>query len=679
MRTAVRESEPQTLVEPRARWWERVSPAVVGAVVAGALAVWSTRGAWGARLPSGEDIPAHLVRFDIGISQLVAHGRLDGWLSRYYLGYQEFLFQGPGLTWAVAALRGVTLGVLSNPGGAKVIGVLSFAAVPVATAFLARSLGLGRLAAGIAAVLALLVSNPVGVGIQGVYLWGLLPNQLGAVLFCLALGALLRIPIDARARWIVFGAVSLGALVITHLISLIVLAVFFPMLAFGLGRKLFHREPLVRLVITAGLAAGLVAFWLVPAVVHRDLQGPVAAWPTPPFGDRVYEIVNGEILFRPYTIWLLAAGWVYGLTRVRRRPFALVLLVSPILYVALAHWAVSQRPNEVTLQLANRGLGYAGLLAIMPLAAAIAAGARLVARSLHGRGWAAPAVVAAALVVASVVVLSPLGPPRSIAREVNGPTPQLRHAAAELRRVVPDGARFVTRRELEEITDANEIQPARLGHVQPGFWLAYASGRNSLNGFGIESSNTPGPNVEADGFALGNPPVAEADTLSRWGVSHVVTMTDALADHLAASDRFELVWREPPVAIFALHPRPGQPDPASLVATDAPASARIRRADPERLRISVDAAQSTDATVAVAWSPKWHATVDGRAVSLDRTADGLIALRLPAGTSTLELAYRPDAWDRVGVAVSALTVAALVALGGTWWLRRRRRHSTTMR
>jgi hypothetical protein len=159
--------------------------------------------------------------------------------------------------------------------------------------------------------------------------------------------------------------------------------------------------------------------------------------------------------------------------------------------------------------------------------------------------------------------------------------------------------------------------------------------------------------------------------LSRLGVSHVVTTGDPFADVLAASDRFELVWRESPIAIFAVRAPPGQPEPAALVATAAPATARVATADPERLRIHVDASTATPATVAVAWSPKWHGRVDGRSVELDRTADGLIEVRLPAGRSTLELDYGPDGWDRLGVAVSALTVLFLAALGVRALFRRR--------
>src|SRR5207302_11449165 len=79
------------------------------------------------------------------------------------------------------------------------------------------------------------------------------------------------------------------------------------------------------------------------------------------------------------------------------------------------------------------------------------------------------------------------------------------------------------------------------------------------------------------------------------------------------------------------------------------------------------ATHATTATIALAWSPKWHASVDGRSVPLEPSADQLLTLALPAGTHRLALDFRPDAWDRLGVAVSALTLA----LCGAWAVRRR--------
>jgi hypothetical protein len=169
----VEDSELQSLASAQKRWWERISPTVVGCVVAVLLALWSTGGAWGGLPPHGEDVMSYLVRADFALPHLVAHGRLDGWFPRFYLGYQEFLFNGPGVAWSMGAARAVTFGALSNPGALKVVGVVSFAALPAAMAFLARSLGLGRLTAGIAAILSLLVSSQFGPGLQGLYAVGL--------------------------------------------------------------------------------------------------------------------------------------------------------------------------------------------------------------------------------------------------------------------------------------------------------------------------------------------------------------------------------------------------------------------------------------------------------------------------------------------------------------------------
>jgi len=605
---------------------------------------------------------SHLVRLDFGISELVAHGRVDGWLPRFYLGYQEFLFNGPGLAWAVALLRGLTLGALSNAGALKVAGVLSLAAMPAAVAFAARSLRLGRRSAGIAAVLALLVSNVFGVGLQGVYVVGLVPHQMGAACFFVALGALIRMLSDNRSRWVVIAALALAALAVTHLISAMILALVFPLLAVaGLVRRWPGPMVFVRLAATGALAAALAGWWLLPFLAHSELRGVVATWSTPPFGDRVDQIVDGRLVLRPYTFWLVAAGWAYAVARVRRhRPFALALVVVPPLYLVGAHWLVSRWPaNEIALQLSNRGVGYVTILAVLPFAAAVAGASRAVA-------WAAPDRAAladvAAVVVAAAIVLSPLGPDRAVATELPEAISPLDGAAVVLRETVPDGARFATQHDYpSEITRTNVLHP--------DIWLAQHSGRNSLNGFNLESSNTFEANFEYTRLTT-QAPEQSADALVRLGVTHVVTTEPVLAAALAASDRFREEWAQEPVTIFEVRAAPGQPAPASLLSTDGQASARLVRAEPERIAIDATADAATEATVAVAWSPKWHGEIDGKPVDLRRTGDGLIALSLPAGRSVVTLTYEPDVWDRLGAGLTLLTV---VGLGAVLLARRRLR------
>jgi hypothetical protein len=92
---------------------------------------------------------------------------------------------------------------------------------------------------------------------------------------------------------------------------------------------------------------------------------------------------------------------------------------------------------------------------------------------------------------------------------------------------------------------------------------------------------------------------------------------------------------------------------------------------PERVVAAVRSDQPTVATAAVAWSPKWHATVDGQPVRPGRSQQGQLTVPLPAGSSRVVLEFRSDGWDRLGVAGTLLTVAALAA-----WAAWRRRSET---
>jgi hypothetical protein len=601
------------------------------------LALWLCAPAFGARPPAGEDVMAHLVRADFAIPHLVAHGRLDGWFPRFVLGHQEFLFNGPGLTWLMSLVRGATLGALSNPGALKVVAIAAVAAISPAAWFLARSYGFSRAAAGLAAVLALAVDNPFGLGLRGTFETGLVPHQVGAVLFCLALGAALRLLDEPRKLWVAVAAAAMAGLVITHLISAFILAVVVTLtlaiLIPGLSVTAMSR------LAAAGLAAaGLAAFWLVPFAAHWELHGIVTSWGVPPLGRRLGEILKGEILFGPGMVPLLLAGWLFAL--LSRRPALVALTVVPLACVVLGHLAFALLGSDlVTIQLANRGLGYAGLLAVLPSAALLeTAGRRL--------GRAGPLV---ALAVCTALVLGPPGPRRNAARPVDRPTPQLAAAAAALTRLVPEGARFATQRDFP-----TEI--ARTGVIHPEIWLARVSGRHSLNGFNLESVSTPAAAFEPD--QLDDRPAGEsADSLARLGVTHVVTTTDALADRLSGSGRFGVVWRTPPLAVLALAPTPEAPIPGSLVHAGAPVDAHLVRDAPEHLVLELHSPRPVTATVAVAWSPKWHGRLGGRAVPVGRTEDGLVRVRLPAGPSRLSLDYRADGWDRLGVLLTLLTLA----------------------
>jgi hypothetical protein len=634
-------------------------PVSPGLLVAVLLAVWLTTGLWGREPPSGDDTMAHLIRAQFTLDELAPHAQLDGWQSRFGLGYQQFLFYGPAFTWAVVLLHWLSLGLLSVAGAFKVAAIASFVALPLSVAYLAGSFGLGRRAAGLAAILVLCVSSPFGgVGLEGTFGIGLIPNQLGAVFACLALGAMLRLVTDPGPRRVVVAGVALAAVFVTHAISAVILAVLLAVILLTfLGTEGWQAGLVRHLAGALVLAGGLAAFWLAPAFAHNNLRGALTSWENPPLAERLADLLAGRLLFHGLLVWLLLAGWLYAVHRFQQRqPWALALVVTPFAYLWVADLFLRWDPNNVvSMQLANRGLGYVGVLAVLPFAALLAHAATPFGDQRRWRvAGEALAILSAALLVAGTS-----GANRSEVVREQTPTPTLRALAVQLAANVPDGARFVTQRDFP-----NERRITGVSH--PDFWLPWASGRDTLNLFNIESSTTGWPGQVADHLTE-QPPDEAADELARLGVTHVAVINDQAAQPLMASPRFTTLWRSRPTALLAVSPRQGQPAPGSLLSTPAAAQARLVRAEAQQLVVEASSGQPTSATIAVAWSPKWHARTNGRPAPLGRSANGLLTLSLPAGRSTIKLVFRPDAWDMLGVTLTTLTI---VALAGLAWRRR---------
>jgi hypothetical protein len=628
---------------PAAGGHRRWSAGTAGPVLAVALGLFLVRGVVGGRPPAGEDVMAHLIRADFALPHLVARLRPDGWFPRMVLGQDEFLFNGPGLTWLVALLRALTLGALSTAGALKLVGVAGVVTLPPAVAFLARSYGLSRPAAGLAAVLSLLVSSPYGPGLQGLFTVGLIPNQIGAVLFCLALGAVVRALDGTRGGGVaVAAAVASAGLLVTHLVSALVLAVFVGLtLAARAATGRLSGRGLGRLAVAAAGAGGLAAFWLVPMLAHRDLHGVYTGWDTPPLPSRLADVVTGHVLLPAGFAVVVVAGWLYQLRRSADRRAALVWVVVGAAYLPLAYAVLRLfGPGDVTLQLPNRGLGYVGLLATFAIAGPLASAAGRFGRNGH----------AAVLVVAAAGVLA-FAPGRSTPGQLAEPHLELRAAAEALREVVPPGARFATQRDWP-------AEVSRTGIIHPETWLARVSGRDTLNGYNLEAVSTPDAAMVPDSIEADEPEVS-ADRLARYGVTHVVLTDDRGAGRLVASGRFRLVWRVAPVVILAVEPRDGAPPPASLVDSPVPLSAFLVDARAEHVGVDVHTDRRAPVSLAVAWSPKWHGRLDRRAIALRRTNDGLIEADVPAGDHELRLDYRTDGWDRLGLGLTLLTITGM--------------------
>lgn len=150
------------------------------------------------------------------------------------------------------------------------------------------------------------------------------------------------------------------------------------------------------------------------------------------------------------------------------------------------------------------------------------------------------------------------------------------------------------------------------------------------------------------------------ERLRRAGVAHVACVepidSDALTNPAAAAPA-----RIAPLRVHVADLR----DPLPLRAV---ASGRVLSSveTPDRLEIRVEADRPTWLVVRDAWAAGWSATVDGLAAPIARADGRHRAVAIPAGSSTVVMAYRPRGLG-AAIALSA-ACAALVLLG----LRRRR-------
>ncbi|HVE93332.1 MAG TPA: hypothetical protein VNB24_00320 [Acidimicrobiales bacterium] len=631
----------------------------LGLAVAVSLGLWLTNPAWGPRPPSGDDVMALIVRLDDGM-RVLRSGHLDGWSPAFLTGHPQFLHYGPGVAVGALFVSAASFGQLSTSGVLSVLFVVAYAAIAPAMWFLGRSLRLGHAASAVAALLALLVTSPYGVGLAGLYETGLLAHTVAAPFVCVALAATVRaMSHPRRRRWIVAAAACLAVVVTTHVLSALVAPLLAaPLLAVAARRSGVGLRSLSALGVVLLGAAGLSAFWLLPYLAHFPERGDITAWPTPSLIVRLGDIAAGDILFPPGIALIVSCGWVWLVLFGRPRyPLLIGALLASGGLLLFAHALHAAAPsNEIAAQLANRGLGYAGLLAVLPLAALIAFAAERISASQ-------PDLAAVAL--GALVVVAASGSLRDAPGQQPEAHASLHATAAALRRLVPPHARFATERDFP-------AEVARLGVRHPDLWLAQRSGRNTLNTFGVELSPTPKARFLTEFLSRPSARVRpDAGTFARHGVTHVVTLVPATTTRLVGQGGFRRVAQHGSLTILEVDSPAGQPPPASLVSletTTGTAQLTKWRDRGESLTLRVRADKGTTASLAVGWSSRWRATLDGAGVPVLRRPDRLVGIAVPAGAHTVTLRFRQDPLAYVGAAISIGTVVAGVVLLG----RRRR-------
>jgi hypothetical protein len=339
-----------------------------------------------------------------------------------------------------------------------------------------------------------------------------------------------------------------------------------------------------------------------------------------------------------------------------------VMLAVPAIYLVIAHVTLSYPgPGDISLQLANRGLAYAGVIALLPLAALVSIGVKRLSALSGDQGTS---ILLAAVVLVTAVVITVGHSKEHLAGQLSKPTRALQDAAVELRTLVPQGARFSMTRDYPAEID-------RVGVIEPEHWLAWASGVDILNAFNPESSNAGAIAYTADSPDKGQKIDDWIRKLRRLGVSDVVVDKADIDNQMRGSALVDKVWSEGPITIYGVLSDSGGTPPILIDTGQTGAAVSFSQRGAERLEWTIKSGQQFTSTLALGWSPKWHGTIDGAPIRITKTDEGLMSVVVPSGVHTLALAYRPDTADHVGLFLTLGTLWFLFGL--PLWRRRRKR------
>jgi hypothetical protein len=144
------------------------------------------------------------------------------------------------------------------------------------------------------------------------------------------------------------------------------------------------------------------------------------------------------------------------------------------------------------------------------------------------------------------------------------------------------------------------------------------------------------------------------------------------ADHEDAWGMIQRAGFDPATTVVLEGDPPLIAQPAAQPA--GPIIARVSRYEPNAVEIQVEAPAEGYLVLSDPYYPGWQAQVDGEPVALLRANYAFRAVAVPAGSHAVTMVFRPNTW-RAGLALTSLTILALLILAGTVLARRRNRAS----
>ena len=489
---------------------------------------------------TGGDMASHVLTFEVLRNELLPNGRLLGWMPGNLAGYPIFQLYFPlpflaMLAWVpwVGAAAAFKIGT-----------VLGSIALPPAAYLLMRLLRFERpvplLAAAATLPFLFIEANSVWGGNLPSTLAGEFAYSLAMAITVVFLGTVHRGLATGRLR--ALNAILLAAIGLSHAYALLVAGT---ASACSLLWSADRRRALGYLAWVWGVAFCLIGFWIVPLLAYNGF--------TSPYRD-VWAIDSWQVAL-PSILWPLALLALLGAADFVRRqrhrlspPSGLMPLLA-LGAVALAYYRVAPRLGVVDI----RFLPFAQLTLV--LLAAVPLG-----RWLGRRRTGAALVPLVLLSVFAWIDARVTYLPQWIDWNYSGfESRPLWPAFAEVNRALQGDA--------DDARVVYEHSPAHnaAGSIRAFESLPLFSGRSTLEGlyiqsglltpeiFYLQSELSRVASCPLPEFHCARPDIERAaDHLRLFNVGRVVARSDELSAALAASDRYELIERVPPFAIYAV-------------------------------------------------------------------------------------------------------------------------------
>lgn len=540
----------------------------------------------------------------------------------------------------------------------KLFIVSAYALLPPAMYITARCYRFTRFAALCAALCTLAISAPHGIGLEALFIIGLIPHGFALPLFLLALSGF-HLGVTLGGRFVPVAALLCVLVVVTPLISGVYLALAGSV--YLVVAWLRHRRPRRarrRAMGIALLTAGICATTLLPLVVRLPLRGPGTGW-----GDFAFfrDFLQGRYLGGPVINWL-ALAFVVGIRRWRFEAtflVALALLTLP-LALGLILTGVPAVDNFFIHVLRSRSFAFVGLFVALFAGGAGDAIRRFVAG--HDKA------IATWLVTATLCGLL----------------------------LVDASARIASLQRWIQV-DAHYNTQEKWMYLDAYHWLREHTPKSAVIGFDdrFKAFGNPGYNqmasrivLEADRFSLpGNQieatrahnaevlshlhdwdPARIHQALIRYNVSFLLTWVADIEANLQRSSDFTVVYRNAKVQVWEVRGHDFRFASGHAI--------RIDDLDfsAERIAWTITcSAAECPVTLAVAYHPNWRAQIDSAAISVRETEDHLMQVQIPHGTSAFTLVFQRAWWEYLAVGISVVSFGASLSLWAMGQRRLRRR------